>query len=39
VLMSWPLGIEGRKYFSAACLYQNEELCALARALWVRIDG
>jgi hypothetical protein len=39
VLMSWPLGIEGRKYFSAACLYQNEELCAVARALWVRIDG
>lgn len=35
VLMSWPLGIEGRKHFSAACLYQNGELCALARATWI----
>ncbi len=36
VLMSWPLGIEGRKHFSAACLYQNRELRALARATWIR---
>lgn len=39
VLMSWPLGIEGRKHFSAACLYQNEVLCAAARATWIRIEG
>ncbi|HWG48694.1 MAG TPA: hypothetical protein VN669_03320 [Candidatus Acidoferrales bacterium] len=37
VIMSWPLGIDGRKHFSAACLYQNEELCAVARATWIRI--
>lgn len=39
VLMSWPLRIEGRKHFSAACLYQNGELCAVARATWIRIEG
>lgn len=39
VLMSWPLGIEGRKHFSAACLYQNEELRAVAKATWIRIEG
>jgi hypothetical protein len=39
VLMSWPLGIEGRKHFSAACLYQNEDLCAVARATWIGIEG
>lgn len=39
VIMSWPLGVEGRKHFSAACLYQDEELCAVAKATWVRIEG
>lgn len=39
LLMSWPLGIEGRKHFSAACLYQDEELCAVARATWIKIEG
>ena len=38
VLMSWPLTVEGRKHFSAACLYQDEELCAVARATWIRIE-
>ena len=38
LLMSWPLGIEGRKHFSAACLYQDDELCAVARATWIRIE-
>ncbi len=38
VLMSWPLGVEGRKHFSAACLYQCEQLCALAKATWIRIE-
>jgi hypothetical protein len=37
VIMSWPLGIEGRKHFSAACLYQDGKLCAVARATWIRI--
>lgn len=36
VLMSWPLGIEGRKHFSAACLYQNEQLRAVAKATWIK---
>src|SRR5262249_26803712 len=35
VLMSWPLGVEGRKHFSAACLYQDEEPRAVARATWI----
>lgn len=39
VLMSWPLGVEGRKHFSAACLYQNDKLCAIARATWIRIES
>jgi hypothetical protein len=39
VLMSWPLGVEGRKHFSAACLYQDEELRAVAKATWIRIEG
>jgi hypothetical protein len=39
VLMSWALGIEGRKHFSAACLYQGSELCAVANATWIRIES
>jgi hypothetical protein len=38
LLLSWPLGIEGRKHFSAACLYQHEMLCAVARATWIRLE-
>ena len=38
LLMSWPLGIEGRKHFTAACLYQDEKLCAVARATWIKIE-
>ena len=37
VLISWPLEVEGRKHFSAACLYQNAMLCAVARATWIKI--
>jgi hypothetical protein len=37
LLLSWPLGIEGRKHFSAACLYQSQQLCAIARATWIRL--
>ena len=39
LLMSWPIGIEGRKHFSAACLYQHKKLCAVARATWIRLEG
>jgi hypothetical protein len=39
VLMAWPLGVEGRKHFSAACLYQNQEVCAVALATWIRLEG
>jgi hypothetical protein len=39
LLMSWPLGIEGRKHFSAACLYQHKKLCAVARATWIRLEA
>ncbi len=39
VLMSWPLGVEGRKYFSAACLYQENQPCAVGRATWIKVEG
>jgi len=39
LLLSWPLGVEGRKHFSAACLYQNEKPCAVARATWIRLEA
>jgi hypothetical protein len=39
LLLSWPLRIEGRKHFSAACLYQNQNPCAVARATWIRLEA
>ena len=39
LLLSWPLGVEGRKHFSAACLYQNQRPCAVARATWIRLEA
>ena len=39
LLLSWPLRIEGRKHFSAACLHQNQKPCALARATWIRLEA
>lgn len=39
LLMSWPVGVEGRKHFSAACLYQDDRLCAVAKATWVKIES
>jgi len=39
LLLSWPLAVDGRKHFSAACLYQNDEPCAVARATWIRLEG
>lgn len=39
LLLSWPLRIEGRKHFSAACMYQHEQLRAVARATWIRLEA
>jgi hypothetical protein len=39
LLLSWPLRVEGRKHFSAACLYQNQKPCAVARATWIRLEA
>ena len=39
VLLSWPTGVEGRKHFSAACLYQHGEPRAVARATWIRLEA
>jgi hypothetical protein len=39
LLLSWPLRIEGRKHFSAACIYQNQKPCAVARATWIRLEA
>lgn len=39
LLFSWPLGVEGRKHFSAACLYQDQKPCAVARATWIRLEA
>lgn len=39
LLLSWPLGVEGRKHFSAACLYQDQKPCAVARATWIRLEA
>ncbi len=38
VIMSWLLGNEGRKIFSASAVYDgDEQLCAIARATWIRL--
>jgi hypothetical protein len=39
VIMSWSLGREGRKVFSASALYDDDRLCAVARATWIRLVG
>jgi hypothetical protein len=40
VIMSWPLGREGRKVFSASAIYDSHaRVCAIARATWIRVDG
>jgi hypothetical protein len=36
--MSWLLGLEGRKVFSASALYDRDgHLCAIAGATWIRL--
>jgi hypothetical protein len=38
VVMSWSMGSEGRKYYAGAGLYGPDgELCAKARATWIKI--
>ncbi|HEX7962948.1 MAG TPA: hypothetical protein VF493_23765 [Terriglobales bacterium] len=39
VIVSWPLGWEGRKSFAAAALYTaSGELCAKAKATWIKLE-
>jgi len=39
VVMSWPDGNEGRKFFAGAALYGSDgQLCAKARATWIRLE-
>jgi hypothetical protein len=38
VIMSWPLGRDGRKVFSASAVYDaNARVCAVARATWIQL--
>ena len=39
IVESWPLSVNGRKHFSAACLYQHGKPRAVARATWIRLEG
>jgi hypothetical protein len=39
VIMSWPLGIEGRKHHAAAALYgEDKTVRTTARATWIKLD-
>jgi hypothetical protein len=39
VVVSWPLGWEGRKSYAAAALYNTAgELCATAKATWIKVE-
>jgi hypothetical protein len=38
VVMSWRLGVDGRKVNSASAIYdENAKMCAVARATWIRL--
>lgn len=38
IVLAWPKGQEGRKFFSGTALYNsNRELCAVADAVWIEI--
>lgn len=38
VVMSWPLGRDGRKMFSASAIFDpDDRLCAVARATWIEV--
>ena len=39
IVMSWPLGNEGRKHYAGAALFgAGGELCARAKATWIKIN-
>ena len=39
IIMSWPLGWDGRKSHAAAALYSaSGELCAQAKATWIKLE-
>lgn len=38
VVTGWSLGQEGRKYFSGTSIWQDERLCAYARATWISLN-
>ncbi|MEP7193686.1 MAG: hypothetical protein ABI903_12560 [Actinomycetota bacterium] len=40
VVMAWPRGQEGRKYYSGTCLYAADgRLLAQAEAVWISVDA
>jgi hypothetical protein len=40
VVMAWPRGQDGRKYYSGTCLYAADgRLLAQAEAVWVGVDA
>jgi hypothetical protein len=39
VIMSWPIGIDGRKHHAAAALYgEDQTLRTTAKATWIKLD-
>ncbi len=39
VVIAWPMGREGRKYFAGSALYgERGDLVAMAKAIWIAID-
>jgi hypothetical protein len=38
VVVSWPLGRDGRKGFAGTALYRGDELLARARQTWIALD-
>jgi hypothetical protein len=39
VIMSWPLGIDGRKHHAAAALFgEDGTVRAKAKATWIKLD-
>jgi hypothetical protein len=40
VIMAWPISEDGRKRHAGMALYtEDSELCAIGRALWIRMRG
>jgi hypothetical protein len=40
VVMAWPRGHEGRKYYSGTCLYTADgRLLAQADSLWISVNA